>query len=506
MSNYNTQLQSHNTDLQEVLQALQNKAAGGGGVELPELSNPAAASDTLSGKEFINQDGKKVTGTIVTKKSSDVFFFNNYVTVPSGYYSGTTAVSMGKTIQAIPTITVDSNGLITASATQTAGYVDAGTESSTYQLAFQAAKTITPSTVSQIAVSSGYYTGGDIAVAGDANLVAENIKSGVSIFGVNGTLSTGGGSGEAAEWSENEDAMIMGVISNYTNNRIINIRSGAFEYCSKLTTASFPACTTIGSYAFYSCTSLTTISFPVCTTIDNNAFCYCSKLTTASFPACTSISKTTFYNCYNLTTASFPVCTTIGSDAFYRCSNLTTISFPACTTIGSNVFSDCSKLTTASFPACTTIGNYAFRNCYNLSSIALEASTVCTLSNSNAFTSTPFAGYSTYFSGTPYIYVPSSLIDAYKSATNWTYFASYFSSIESLGGNLITFTIEDVEYQAEEGMTWGEWVESDYNTNTFIIVDNTIQQGLTLIDNVSTSVMIVKNKVYYIIIQNGGAN
>jgi hypothetical protein len=36
-----------------------------------------------------------------------------------------------------------------------------------------------------------------------------------------------------------------------------------------------------------------------------------------------------------------------------------------------------------------------------------------------------------------------------------------------VGNNLITFTIEGETYQAEEGMTWGEWVESDYNTSGF---------------------------------------
>ena len=31
---------------------------------------------------------------------------------------------------------------------------------------------------------------------------------------------------------------------------------------------------------------------------------------------------------------------------------------------------------------------------------------------------------------------------------------------------LITFTINGIEYQAEEGMTWSEWVESSYNTGS----------------------------------------
>lgn len=30
--------------------------------------------------------------------------------------------------------------------------------------------------------------------------------------------------------------------------------------------------------------------------------------------------------------------------------------------------------------------------------------------------------------------------------------------------NLISFTIEHISYQAEEGMTWGEWCNSKYNT------------------------------------------
>ena len=56
----------------------------------------------------------------------------------------------------------------------------------------QGAKTVTPTTTEQIAVASGTYTTGDIKVAGDANLVAENIAEGVSIFGVQGAFAGGG--------------------------------------------------------------------------------------------------------------------------------------------------------------------------------------------------------------------------------------------------------------------------------------------------------------------------
>jgi hypothetical protein len=34
---------------------------------------------------------------------------------------------------------------------------------------------------------------------------------------------------------------------------------------------------------------------------------------------------------------------------------------------------------------------------------------------------------------------------------------------------LISFTIDGVSYQAEDGMTWGEWLESEYNTDGYVV-------------------------------------
>lgn len=93
---------------------------------------------------------------------------------------------------ATPMIDVSAGGLITATTEQEKGYVPGGTKSATQQLTTQGAKTVTPGTSNQTAVASGRYTTGDVKVAGDANLVAENIAEGVSIFGVTGTHSGGG--------------------------------------------------------------------------------------------------------------------------------------------------------------------------------------------------------------------------------------------------------------------------------------------------------------------------
>ena len=251
-----------------------------------------------------------------------------------------------------------------------------------------------------------------------------------------------------------EDAIIDRTISGaYENSMVTNIGSHAFAYCSRLTAASFPACTSIGSSAFQYCYSLTTASFHACTSIGNYAFAYCSSLTTMSFPACTSIGSSAFQYCYSLTTASFhactsignyafaycsslttmsfPACTSIGNYAFSYCTNLTTASFPACTSIGSCVFAYCSSLATASFPACKSIGGSAFSKCCTFISLYLLGSSVARLANSNAFSSTPFMGYVSSTSGVwGSIYVPASLLDSYKTATNWAYYSLRFVGVE----------------------------------------------------------------------------
>lgn len=68
------------------------------------------------------------------------------------------------------------------------GYTNNGRVTGSIQS--QAAQTITPSTTDQT-ISSGKYLSGKQTIKGDANLLAENIKEGVELFGITGTY-TGG--------------------------------------------------------------------------------------------------------------------------------------------------------------------------------------------------------------------------------------------------------------------------------------------------------------------------
>ena len=118
------------------------------------------------------------------------------VTVPSG--SATTPMT---TIPVTPSISVNSSGLITASAsgsqsvtpTVSSGWVSSGTAgavsvsgTNTAQLTTQSATTITPTTIDQT-IASGKYLTGAITVKGDENLIAANIAKDVEIFGITGT-------------------------------------------------------------------------------------------------------------------------------------------------------------------------------------------------------------------------------------------------------------------------------------------------------------------------------
>lgn len=42
-----------------------------------------------------------------------------------------------------------------------------------------------------------------------------------------------------------------------------------------------------------------------------------------------------------------------------------------------------------------------------------------------------------------------------------------FEDLDSTQPSLITFKILDTEYQAEEGMTWSQFINSSYNVNDF---------------------------------------
>lgn len=137
-----------------------------------------------------------------------------------------------------------------------------------------------------------------------------------------------------------------------------------------------------------------------------------------------------FAHCTKLTDIWGLACSRIQSTAFDFCTHLTSVSFPNCESIGNTAFRSCSALTQLSLPKCSYLGNTVFQQCYNLKELYLYSTKIPQLSHSNAFSSTPIAGYTTSTGGQlGSIYVRSTLYESFKAATNWTYYADRFVSV-----------------------------------------------------------------------------
>ena len=131
----------------------------------PDTSDATATpGDIVNGKTAYTGDGK-ITGIMPTLANSAI------------------------------TINVSSNGLIgvvTKNNSELRRYLSPNNMiTKTQQLPTVTGTTITPGRMNLSILTNGKYgIGGNMIVQGDANLLPENIKTGVSIFGVNGTANT----------------------------------------------------------------------------------------------------------------------------------------------------------------------------------------------------------------------------------------------------------------------------------------------------------------------------
>ena len=219
----------------------------------------------------------------------------------------------------------------------------------------------------------------------------------------------------------------------------------AFGYCFSLESVSIPSSvTSIGGYSFYYCWTLEFVSIPSgVTSTGGNTFNYCCSLASVSIPSTVTTISNSFSSCYSLASVSIPSgVTTINGSAFQTCYALASASIPSgVTSIGTNTFTTCQTLTSVTIPSgvtsisnsllsgcislassvtipsgVTSIGIYAFSNCCGVTEYHFESTTPPTLANVNAFNNIP---------SDCIIYVPSAKLNDYKTAENWSTYASY---------------------------------------------------------------------------------
>ena len=248
---------------------------------------------------------------------------------------------------------------------------------------------------------------------------------------------------------------------------ITSIGNSAFYYCYSLASITIPSnVTSINGNAFYNCYSLSSITIPSnVTSIGDSAFSGCYSLASITIPSnVTSIGSSAFSNCYSIVSITIPSnVSSISGSAFSGCYSIDSITIPSnVTSIGNSAFSGCYSLSSITIPSnVTSIGNSAFSNCYSLASITI-LSNVTSIGNSafsycyslasitipsnvtsignTAFTgcygmkeyhikpTTIPTGGTTMFNGIVsdcIIYVPTAKLSDYKSASQWSTYASY---------------------------------------------------------------------------------
>lgn len=263
----------------------------------------------------------------------------------------------------------------------------------TGNIAFAPARTITPSTISQVAISSGYYTNGNITVAGDTNLVPNNIKKGVSIFGVSGGYE---GSVSGGEF----ESIFNKTITSFYNSTISYIKSGAFFDCTNLRFVDVPNLERIGSRAFENCSSLLKVSMPnlIVDIIGEGTFANCRNLSEINIPSSQiqDVYAKAFYCCYKLPSISFlNYSSIIISEYAFAYTGISSINFSNnYISIGDYAFANIasSKLTTINITASSVVlGEGCFASNWLLSSVRIPN---CTELPANAFEWAGYGGYS----------------------------------------------------------------------------------------------------------------
>ena len=158
--------------------------------------------------------------------------------------------------------------------------------------------------------------------------------------------------------------------------------------------------------------------------VASEAFMSNTTIQIVNLPYATSVGNSAFFYCTSLSQVNLPMCVSIGSNAFNECNSLAQISLPVCSYIGNYGIAHCPSLSQVNLPMCSYIAPAAFAYCSSLSIITIGYSSVCGLGGSNVF------AYTKITPSKGSIYVPASLVDSYKSATNWSYFSTQIFPIE----------------------------------------------------------------------------
>lgn len=243
---------------------------------------------------------------------------------------------------------------------------------------------------------------------------------------------------------ETLDGLIAHTLEDFEDDRIVEVRRNALYGNDVLISVNFPNATNIGSNAFQSCSNLETVTIPMVKSLQSYMFQNCYKLKTLNIPNVTGIDTNTFQNCYSLNNLDLTNITVISSSALSQ-TGLGALVLPNVISIG-NYVGNGTRTSTIDLSKKISIDSNRFSGAYSLVHLILRSDTLCSLSATSAFTNTPIAN------GLGWIYVPSDLVESYKTASNWSTYANQIVSLDeypkALSGETITDSWDEI-FQAE---------------------------------------------------------
>ena len=187
-----------------------------------------------------------------------------------------------------------------------------------------------------------------------------------------------------------QDLMAMRLtdtMTEYSNSEVTSVITYGFAGQTKLESISLPNCEILYSSAFNGCKNLLNLYIPKLKTIENNCFRNCSSLTgfitNENFDS--RVDQSTFEGCNNLIKADFYHINKLG------------------------------------------ISPYALA-CANLTTLIIRNTDFVPIKNANAFG----AATTKMNTGEGKIYVPESMVSAYKVDSNWSNYADQIFSLEEL--------------------------------------------------------------------------
>ena len=241
--------------------------AEGGSVELPDLSDPGAAADLMSGKQLIDGEGKIVDGT---------FTIEEEITEQDALIEQINSALQRKTV---------GGGLPTQEKTVEV------TENGTVEVLPDEGYTLSKVTVDvDIPIPDGY-----IVPSGTLEVTENGTHDVTAYQSVNVNVEASGGS------SDVEVALLTREITEYSNPTLTKLGAYAMSG-TNITTLNLPALTEIAGYAFYECTKLTDVVFPSLTEVPYNGMRQYKGLVKCDCHVINYIRQNAFYQCTNLET------------------------------------------------------------------------------------------------------------------------------------------------------------------------------------------------------------